>query len=233
MSIKSKIFAAAATLTMVGGIGAAGTLTAGAASAATPSCGHNCIDIFSQQFGTHKHPTFVLDVFQAEGQGRAAHHPVARPATPTRAKTSPSPFQGTVNDFFKAGLVTASLNLHYSKLVGVRDRVLARRRGQRPVRRRRHHRRQRHPGGPRAVRPVRQDRVGGGLLRHSIKGHFVPLINGSDTNFSHPYVLNYPGNGAYPTDKPRPQLTTWTLSKYSNGTVFNNQMWSANFGVLP
>ena len=43
----------------------------------------------------------------------------------------------------------------------------------------------------------------------TIKGFFVPLINGSDTNFSHPYVLNYPGNGAYPTDNPRPQLTTW------------------------
>jgi len=67
----------------------------------------------------------------------------------------------------------------------------------------------------------------------TIKGHFVPLINGSDTNFSHPYVLNYPGNGAFPTDNPRPQLTTWTLSKFSNGTVFDNQMWSANYGILP
>ena len=46
-------------------------------------------------------------------------------------------------------------------------------------------------------------------------------------------MLNYPGNGAFPTDNPRPQLTTWTLSKYSNGIVFDNQMWSANFGVLP
>ena len=45
-------------------------------------------------------------------------------------------------------------------------------------------------------------------------------------------MLNYPGN-VYPTDKPRPQLTTQTLSKYSNGTVFDNQMWGANFGVLP
>jgi hypothetical protein len=61
MSIKSKIFAAAATLTMVGGIGAAGTLTA---NAATPSCGHNCIDIFSREFGTHHDPAFVLDVYQ-------------------------------------------------------------------------------------------------------------------------------------------------------------------------
>jgi hypothetical protein len=63
-------------------------------------------------------------------------------------------------------------------------------------------------------------------------GGYIPLINGSDTNFSHPFVLTYPDNG-YPAGTPRPQLTTWTLSKYSNGTVFGNQMWGANFGVLP
>jgi hypothetical protein len=40
-------------------------------------------------------------------------------------------------------------------------------------------------------------------------------------------------HGAFPTDNPRPQLTTWTLSKFSNGTVFDNQMLSASFGVLP
>ena len=65
MSIKSKIFAAAATLTLVGGLGAAGTLTA---NAATPSCGHHCIDIFSREFGTHRHPAFVLDVFQQKAK---------------------------------------------------------------------------------------------------------------------------------------------------------------------
>ena len=38
----------------------------------------------------------------------------------------------------------------------------------------------------------------------TIKGFFVPLINGSDTNFSHPYVLNYPGNGrTRPTSRAR------------------------------
>ena len=60
---------------------------------------------------------------------------------------------------------------------------------------------------------------------------YVPVINGSDTNFSHPYVLHYPGN-AFPTDTPRPQLNTWTLQKYSNNTVFDNELWGANFGVL-
>ena len=58
----------------------------------------------------------------------------------------------------------------------------------------------------------------------------MPLINGSDVNFSHPYVLTYPG-GAYPTDKPRPQLFVTNLTGFSNGTgnnpsgVNDNQLW--------
>ena len=33
-------------------------------------------------------------------------------------------------------------------------------------------------------------------------GGYFPLINGSDTNFSQPFVLTYPAAG-FPTDKPR------------------------------
>ena len=73
MSIKSKVLAAAATLTMVGGVGMAGALSAGTASAATPSCGSSCINIFSQQFGTHKSPNFTVDVLR---QGERAGQPI-------------------------------------------------------------------------------------------------------------------------------------------------------------
>ena len=58
MSVKRKVAAAAATLTMVGGVGMAGALSAGTASAATPSCGPSCINVFSKQFGTHKSPNY-------------------------------------------------------------------------------------------------------------------------------------------------------------------------------
>ena len=34
--------------------------------------------------------------------------------------------------------------------------------------------------------------------------NYNAVITGSDTNFSHPFVLTYPSNG-YPTDIPRPQ----------------------------
>ena len=49
--------------------------------------------------------------------------------------------------------------------------------------------------------------------------------------YEHPFVLHYPGN-AFPTDTPRPQLNTWNLQKYSNNSVFDNELWGANFGVL-
>ena len=66
---------------------------------------------------------------------------------------------------------------------------------------------------------------------------YVPVINGSDTNFSHPFVLTYPKNG-YPTDTPRPQLFTNNLTGFSHGigtpvgSVDDTQLWGANFGVL-
>jgi hypothetical protein len=61
---------------------------------------------------------------------------------------------------------------------------------------------------------------------------FFPLINGSGTNFSHPYVLSYPQN-SFPTDTPRPQLKTQTLQIDSSGVVNTNQMWGVDGGVAP
>src|ERR1700735_3067963 len=112
MSIKTKVLAAAATLTMVGGAGLAGTLTAGTASAATPSCGHSCIDIFSHQFGTHRSPNYVVDVLR---QGEKVGQPIIlfRTANFDPAEDWTVAFQGTVADFFAAGLVSAAVNLHY------------------------------------------------------------------------------------------------------------------------
>jgi len=47
---------------------------------------------------------------------------------------------------------------------------------------------------------------------------YVPLVSGSDTNFSHPYVLTYPANG-YPTDKPRVQLRTQNLTGFTGNLL--------------
>jgi hypothetical protein len=226
MSIKSKILAATAALTVAGGLGTAGALSA---SAATPSCGHDCINIFSREFGTHRSPNFVLDVWRGSA---TVGTPIIlyRTSNTDKAEDFSISFQGTVSDFYAAGLVSAALNLHYSNnwayeieyapygvesglcvgtastAANLTPAVLV-------------------PCGvsAKSVWVVdSQDEIGRG---------YVPLINGSDTNFSHPYVLHYPGNG-YPTDTPRPQLNTYTLQKYSDGTVYDNELWGANFGVL-
>ena len=100
-SIKSKVFAAAATLTMVGGIGAAG---ATAATAATPSAGGNTVDIYSPLFGSHHSPSFVLDVLR---QGEKVGQPVIlyRATNYDPAEDFILSYQGLVSDFFAASLV--------------------------------------------------------------------------------------------------------------------------------
>ena len=227
MSIKSKVVAAAATATLVGGLGVAGMTSA---QAATPSCGHSCIDIFSRTFGTHHRPNFVLDVQRGT---KTAGTPIIlyRTSNTDAAEDFTVSNQGTVNDFFQAGLVSAALNLHYGSdeayeieysplgadsglCMGVGSTAA----NLTPV--------VLEPCGVSAKTVWVVDSA------DTIRGGYVPLINGSDTNFSHPFVLHYPGNG-YPTDVPRPQLNTYELQKYSNGAVFDNELWGANFGVLP
>src|ERR1700758_4738445 len=106
MSIKSTMLAAVAMLATVGGGGTAGVLgTAATADAATPSCGATCVDIFSQEFGQHSVPNFLLDLYQA-------HARVGQPIILYRASTNDPAEdfrledQGTVADFYAAGLVT-------------------------------------------------------------------------------------------------------------------------------
>jgi hypothetical protein len=247
MSIKSKVAAAAATLTLVGGVGIAGMLTAGSASAATPSAGPSAIDIYSKQFGTHAHPNFVVDVWK---QGEKAGQPIIlfRAANYDPAEDFTVAFQGTVADFKAAGLVSAAVALHYGGgaagfpndpafeyeyapfgvdsglCVGVATTALQ--------------------GEDVTLQPCGVSANTVWILDYFdsfstfLRGFYVPLINGSDTNFSHPFVLTYPTDG-YPTDLPRPVLTVTNLTGFSNGfgglelgTVESNQLWSADLGVL-
>ena len=264
MSFKSKVFAAAVTVTVVGGVGTVGVLSA---SAATPSCGNRCIDIFSRQFGTHSTPNFVMDVWR---QGARVGQPIIlfRTSNSDPAEDFTMSFQGLVSDFFAAGLVSSAVNLHFGGgACAVADNdpaelvaddatptceTLA-------------------PDEPALELEYAPFGVQSGLCvgtaTTAIQGEGVtlqpcgvsaktvwildtfdksfpailsgevPLINGSDTNFSHPFVLTYPSNG-FPTDIPRPQLQVRNLTGFSNGigpivgTVIDTQLWGANFGVL-
>jgi len=262
MSIKSKVLAAAATLTLVGGVGAAGALTAGGAAAATPSCGNSCINIFSHQFGTHGSPNFTVDVYR---QGEKVGQPIIlfRTANFDPALDWTLAFQGTTADFFAAGLVSSALALHYGCIPTVNFPTCY---GQQTIA-------VNDPAFEFEYAPFGVDSgLCMGLASTAVSGEgvtlqpcgvssktvwiadifdspttlflgYIPLINGSNTNFSHPFVLTYPSSG-FPTDMPRPQLFVSNLTGFSNasppffipgpelGTVNVNQLWGADFGIL-
>jgi hypothetical protein len=218
MSIKKRTFAAAATMTVVGGVSAVGLLPA---QASTPSCGDNCVSISGQEFGNST-PGFVLDVLR---QGEKVGQPIIlfRTSNTDPAEDFTYADQGTVADFVTAGLLTKSLAVHYAGdeafeldyspygvdsglCVGVGSTA--------------------GNGTPVALEGCGQSGKTVWVVDSAdASGDYTPLINGSDTNFSHPYVLHYPGNG-YPTDMPRPQLNTYTLQQYSTpGNVYNNEEW--------
>jgi len=238
MFLKSKAalaIAAAATATLAAGLGIAGT-----ASAATPSCGPTCIDIFSKQFGTFHHPAFALDVFR---QGAKSGQPIIlfRTSNSDPAEDFTIAFQGNVSDFASAGLVSPTLALHYGCNYNVNTGKCS------------------ATINPLTGKPFPDDwafeieyapfGVDSGMCvgtataavagtkvtlqpcgvdskttwiadtvdscpRNPLYFAEVPAINGSSTNFSHPAVLTYPSAG-YPTDNPRPQLFTANLTGFS------------------
>ena len=261
MSIRSKILAASAALTLAGGIGALAGSTP--ARAATPSCGSQCLNIYNKQFNRQ----FITDVFR---QGARQGQPVI---LFTRSNSDPAEdftvaVQGTVSDFYAAGLVSAAVELHYGGAkflnitsnpqvgadeiageieyapygvdsglcIGVPTRTLA-------------------PTGSAAVslQPCGVDArtvwiLDGVDICNNFAFGEAPLISGADTNFSHPSVLTYPSSG-YPTDKPRPQLLVKNLTGFSQngppspnpsgcqsviGSIVGpntNQLWSAYLGI--
>src|SRR5579859_6034441 len=257
MSIKSKVLAAATTLTLVGGVGTAGVLTAGTASAATPSCGIACVNVFSYMFGTHDSPNYVVDVLR---QGERVGQPIIlfRAANFDPAEDWTVAFQGTVADFFAAGLVSASTALHYGCIAGVNfpdcpfntnSNLLAFENEYAPfgvesglclgvsatafndegV--------TLQPCGVSAKTVWILDTLDQSFTTAWAHG-YIPLINGSNTNFSHPFVLTYP-DIRFPTDRPRPQLVVTNLTGFSFhvGNLFgtganSNQLWGATFGEL-
>ena len=249
MSIKSKVLAAAATLTLVSGVGVTGALTAGSASAATPSCGPTCINLFSHQFGSFRSPNFTVDVLR---QGEKVGQPIIlfRQANFDPALDWTVAFQGLTSDFFAAGLVSAAVNLHYGNgsVVANDDPAFENEYAPFGV----------NSGLCMGVAATAFNDEGVTLQPCGVSSKTVwildtydqfsfitalrngiPLINGSDTNFSHPFVLSYP-DIRFPTDKPRPQLVVLNLTGFSNGfggpqlgTINSNQLWGATFGVLP
>ena len=301
MSIKNKVFAAAATLTLIGGVGAAGAMSA---SAATPSAGDAAVDIYSPLFGSHHSPSYVLDVLR---QGEKVGQPIIlfRASNFDPAEDFVVSYQGLVSDFFAAGLVSSAVELHYgggstlpsgvktaddpafeieyapygvqsglcvgvgataaqggkvslqgcgvsSKTVWIADVGLVPGTPNSTVTTIADAKVKTHERGTTTANTVTYTQtttttttLGSPASINNyltddptaLEHGYAPAINGSDTNFSHPFVLTYSASGQ-PTDKPRPQLFVSNLTGFSNGAgpivgaVNENQLWGAVYGVL-
>jgi len=212
MSIKSKVLAAAATMTMVGGLSAVGLLPA---HASTPSC-VDCVSPYGAEYSTG----FVLDVLR---QGEKAGQPIIlfRASNSDPAEDFNILDNDTVAGYYASGLVSERLNYNYSNdaayvveyspygvdsglCIGVASTP--------------------GNGTPVVLEPCAVNSNTIWVVDNEDAGNGYPWINASTTNFADPFVLHYPGN-AYPTDMPRAQLNTWGLQEYSGGAVFDNEMW--------
>jgi hypothetical protein len=221
MSLKSRIITVAAALTVFIGAGAAGTLTA---NAATPNCGNECTDLFSPAFGTATPPAYVLDAQNTAGQ---VGDPVimARASGTNQGEDFVLSDNGTVHDFFLAGLMSSGLDALYGNLEVFEIEY-----------------------APFAVQTGNCVGVGAtpGLgtqvtlqpcgvtvkttwifdPEKTSTGSYDALINGAtNSSFQHPYSLT--------TLLPGLPLFTAPLEPTFPATVFAHQLWGQFRGVLP
>lgn len=216
MSIKSKFVTAATTLAVMAGVGAAGTLTA---SAATPKCGAACSDFYSGATGT----AFVLDTPNTAGRpGQALT--LAKASGASKGEDFSVDALGTVRDFYRAGLLSGGLNKLYGGLLvyeidytpGATLSGLCLGTAGTPG-----------AGTPVTLEPcgVKARTVWIFAQQKTDTGTFYALINAATSNsFQQPYVLT--------TLKPGAPLVTAPLLA-STAAGFSSQLWSAVTGVLP
>ena len=225
MPIKTKVLVAAATLTLAGGLGTAGALPA---SAATTQCGQACIQIFSAKFGTPAQPTFIETVFlgiPAPGVPTILH-----PGSPTDAAADfivPLGGPEPVSQFYADGLVSAAVNSHYGSEPAVQVEYAP---YGKPT------------GLCAALATTAYQDEGLSLEPCSIPGTTVwvidvadspataptyfPLVNGSTTDFSHPFGMTIWGN---PGHELFPQIKVEHLTG-NPADVPANQLWGATSG---
>jgi hypothetical protein len=216
MSVKSKVLASGAAVAMVaGGLG----VTALTAHAATPSCGSSCVDLYTYGWGSGS----VTDVYKASA---TVNQKVIlwTAVNYDRAEDWTISDQGTVHQFYKAGLASAALNLHYRNDEafeleytpdGVETGLCMAAEAK-------------AGNGTQVV--LKECGVSAKTLWVEDSGNeqtadsvtYTDLINGSDTNFSDPYVLSNDAG----------TLKTHQLEKFSDGSIYDSQLWAQESGVL-
>jgi hypothetical protein len=228
MSIKRKLFAAAATLTLVGCVGAVATM---AATAATPACGANCISIFSKEIGNYQAPGVVEDTLG--GVAKVGQPVILKPGSVSDTSEDNLPVGGkVVADFYQSGMVSAAVNKQYAGLKAAQIEFA--------------------PGGNPtglcvglAKAPYKNE---GLTLQHcnvpgltvwiidtpdspatAATGYF-PIVNAATTDFVHPYAMDLPdyevaNSGILQIRANKLQFVG------TDRTLPDRQLWGAHFGV--
>jgi hypothetical protein len=218
MSMKTKVPAVTAALTVAGGLSTAATLHAGAS---TTQCGSACVQISSKLYG----PGFVESAFQgipAAGQPTILHS--ASNSDPTGDFINPLGHPVLVSTFYAQGMVSAAMNAHYGSEPAVQVEYAPY--GQ-------------ATGLCAAVAATAYQNEGLSLQPCSTPGTTVfiidkndspgtwpayfPIVNASTTDFTHPFTMTIDGN---PAHEPFPQITLQHM--HGNPTdVPDNQLWQA------
>ena len=224
MSIKNNLLGAAATLTIAGGLTTIGTLSA---SAATPQCGPHCIEVFSPRFGTADQPNFVETAGGgASGIGAPAILYAASSSNPAEDWVVPAGGLVLVSKFYADGMVPTAVDRHYAGLDAAQIEFAPYGKptgwctgvSQAPF-----------EGEGLSLQPCSVPSNTVWILDpdaapSSAAGSFA-LINGSTTDFSHPFAMTY----AY---EPPAQIRVDHLEFSEAGTVPETQLFGAAFGVV-
>jgi hypothetical protein len=226
MSTKSKVLAAAGILTLAGGLSTAGTV---AASAATPQCGQNCVEVYSMKYATPTSLGFVETVFLGIPlRGVPTEVRPASSSNPAEDLIIPTGGPVPVSEFYADGLVSAAVNEHYGSEPAVQIEYAP---YGKPT------------GLCTAVATTAYQDEGLSLQPCSAPGTTVwiidvadspataptyfPIVNGSDTDFVHPFAMTILGN-------PADQLFTPIIMQHltgNPGSVPANQLWGAHIGL--
>jgi hypothetical protein len=223
MSIKTRVLAAAATLTIAGGASAAVTLPA---SAATTQCGTACVQIFSSKFGTYANPGFIESVL--------AGIPAAGVPTGLHRASSSDPAGdfiisqgGSVQTFYAEGMVSAAVNAHfggetavqveyapYGKPTGLCSAAAV------PA----------YQGEGLSLQPCTTPGTTVFILDTADSpagSSYFPIVNAATTDFAHPFTMTILGN---------PECEPFTPIRLEHmvgnpGNLPANQLWGSEFGA--
>jgi hypothetical protein len=230
MSIKSKVLAAAGVLTLAGGLSGVGTLSA---SAATPQCGSGCVEVYSAKYATATSLGWVETVFLGiPVQGVPTEVRPASGSNPAEDLIIPTGAPVLVSQFYAEGMVSAAVDAHYGSEPAVQIEYAP---YGKPT------------GLCTAVAVTAYQNEGLSLQPCSAPGttvwiidvndspatasqtpsHF-PIVNGSDTDFVHPFAMTILGNPAH-------QAFTPIIMHHLIGnptSVPTNQLWGSAFGPV-